>query len=100
MKTTDLNGRSRLGSKEPSRQLDRRLAGFPFIAVMMACWIVPAALGQGAYQYERLKSFGDPDQGRGPTAGMYVCRRSSADQPFGSPVLIRPILGIGPGGTG
>jgi hypothetical protein len=34
-----------------------------------------------------------------PAAGMYVCRRSSADQPFGSPVLIRPILGIGPGGT-
>ena len=34
-----------------------------------------------------------------PAGGMYVCRRSSADQPFGSPVLIRPILGIGPGGT-
>jgi hypothetical protein len=34
-----------------------------------------------------------------PAAGMYVCRRSSADQPFGTPGLIRPILGIGPGGT-
>ena len=37
--------------------------------------------------------------GGDPIDGMYVCRRSSADQPFGSPVLIQPILGIGPGGT-
>jgi uncharacterized repeat protein (TIGR03803 family) len=27
---------------------------------MVSCWIVPLALAQGAYQYERLKSFGDP----------------------------------------
>jgi hypothetical protein len=45
-----------------------------------------------------IKSYRAITEGN-PVAGMYVCRRSSADQPFGSPVLIRPILGIGPGGT-
>jgi hypothetical protein len=32
-------------------------------------------------------------------AAIYVCRRASADQPFGAPVLVRPILSIGPGGS-
>ena len=31
-------------------------------------------------------------------AAMYVSRRSSAEQPFGPPALIRPILNIGTGG--
>jgi hypothetical protein len=33
-----------------------------------------------------------------PVAAMYVSRRTSAEQPFGPPVLIRPILNIGTGG--
>jgi hypothetical protein len=37
--------------------------------------------------------------GANPVCGLYVCRRSSQDQPFGAPVLIRPILGIGTGGV-
>jgi hypothetical protein len=37
--------------------------------------------------------------GANPVCGLYVCRRSTQDQPFGAPVLIRPILGIGTGGT-
>ena len=31
-------------------------------------------------------------------AAMYVCHRPSADQPFGPPILIRALLGIGTGG--
>jgi hypothetical protein len=34
-----------------------------------------------------------------PVAAMYVSRRTSAEQPFGPPVLIRPILNIGSGGV-
>jgi hypothetical protein len=34
-----------------------------------------------------------------PVCGLYVCRRSAQEQPFGAPVLIRPILGIGTGGV-
>src|SRR5262249_6942989 len=30
---------------------------------------------------------------------LYLCGRASQDQAFGPPVLIRPILGIGTGGT-
>jgi hypothetical protein len=37
--------------------------------------------------------------GANPVCGLYVCRRSSQDQPFGAPALIRPILGIGSGGV-
>jgi hypothetical protein len=34
-----------------------------------------------------------------PAAAMFVSRRTSAEQPFGPPVLIRPILNIGSGGV-
>ena len=40
----------------------------------------------------------DPSGANEPAA-LYVCRRISQDQPFGAPVLIRPILGIGTGGV-
>jgi hypothetical protein len=40
----------------------------------------------------------DPPGAPEPGA-LYVCRRSSQDRPFGAPVLIRPILGIGTGGV-
>jgi hypothetical protein len=33
-------------------------------------------------------------------SAIYVCSRTNTDQPFGPPVLIRPILGIGSGGAG
>jgi hypothetical protein len=32
-------------------------------------------------------------------AAIYVCSRPTSDQPFGTPVLIQPILGIGTGGA-
>jgi hypothetical protein len=32
--------------------------------------------------------------GADPTHAIYVCRRTSEDQPFGAPVLIQPILGL------
>jgi hypothetical protein len=40
----------------------------------------------------------DPPGAPEPGA-LYVCRRSSQDQPFGAPVLIRPILSSGPSGV-
>src|SRR5262249_25560442 len=32
--------------------------------------------------------------GANPTHAIYVCRRTSQDQPFGAPVLIQPMLGL------
>jgi hypothetical protein len=37
--------------------------------------------------------------GANVTAAIYVCPRASQDEPFGAPVLIQPILGIGTGGA-
>jgi hypothetical protein len=40
----------------------------------------------------------DPSGAPEPSA-LYVCGRLNRDQPFGAPVLIRPVLDIGTGGT-
>jgi hypothetical protein len=46
-----------------------------------------------------LKSWRPLSQGFPEVAAIYVSRRTNSSQPFGTPILIQSILGIGPGGA-